>query len=59
MLYEDPKIVSQPKDAEIIEKCVVCGNACHCGEVSLVGDSNCGVCYHTVEEVDDYIKMGD
>ena len=55
-MRQDPELVSQPEGAMIYEKCVVCGHACHHGEVCSVRDCNCGNCYHEIEEVDDYLN---
>jgi hypothetical protein len=56
-MIQDPTLIQKAMGAPEEDSCVVCGHACHHGEVCTVRDCHCGVCYHHVDQVDDYIKI--
>jgi len=43
-----PENIHTPKTPDNDQKCVVCGEDCHCGDVSKTG--LCGACYHIIPD---------
>lgn len=44
----DPKNIHSPKMSDDDQKCLACGEACHCGDVSKTGF--CGNCTHQLPD---------